>query len=69
MSNTTEEGRVVQMPSTFDIPQERKFWSNSSIFLQKNLTGESQTLLQNLTQLILHGEEIKQVIVKVTQNN
>ena len=32
-------------------------------------TQESQTLLQNLTQLILHGEEIKQVIVKVTQNN
>ena len=25
-------------------------------------------LLQNSTQLILHGEQIKQVIVKVTQN-
>ena len=31
--------------------------------------NESQTLLKNLTQLILHGDEIKQVIVKVTENN
>ena len=33
------------------------------------MNSESQTLLQNFTQLILQGEEIKQVIVKVTQNN